>query len=707
MELWKITRHHQTYEKLCLGCGNEFFLVIKENNNNYFASFYTRDDKFEKFKFSFEYKRILRDGSAEERKNIFEEVLRYYLPYSGENMWGTRYDLTEFVIERIIKTDNEKVFNKKLEENDIVVLKKYECPVNEKKISSKLENKTSLSNIQVMDMIGSIKMRRVENAYVDDSPGYYTSSIIILNDNEPRPEFLYVDDEYSEWLKNCFYRPEDIKKQAIRCIISKPHIENSYEKTFMYVTCDNDKKISFKKIKITLEYDPELLIMNIFAKEEYVLDYELGKKINCTKRMKTKDRESNPFEMFKINSKTIRTPADFYVFEGSSCDYEFVLKNKEFFTRIGLFKLIGELDSNYSLLCVIILYIILIFDYPVIELLTKMGHTNLVEGIFSSLMNSSRKSDIVEKAKSLDQIINTNTTKGSLALRIPTYIGDYLIQNHCSLEEYKFWRDIYEIEGLSKEQFEEFINMPEKIILNTGMSKNSHSYYSCNWTTLGLPEILKYDGYTLIKTIKYCFKKHLEHLCDESNRYYSFYHTVNELKDTLLMAEELNFDLESYPENLQQIHNQLSKVKREKTDTLSEKKVKEIATQCEEYLKKVFSSNAVDLPKKAMEKFTYIFPATQQEFTQEGQNQHNCVAGYFSREQRGDCIVFFLREKENPHESFITAEITRRGIAQVMYSNNRPVPFDSEAFKYCKYIANKILHGIDMDEIKAIHKILH
>ena len=40
-----------------------------------------------------------------------------------------------------------------------------------------------------------------------------------------------------------------------------------------------------------------------------------------------------------------------------------------------------------------------------------------------------------------------------------------------------------------------------------------------------------------------------------------------------------------------------------------------------------------------------------------------------------------------------------------MYSNNRPVERDSDAYKYCRYIANKIIKAVERDDILALNKV--
>ena len=73
----------------------------------------------------------------------------------------------------------------------------------------------------------------------------------------------------------------------------------------------------------------------------------------------------------------------------------------------------------------------------------------------------------------------------------------------------------------------------------------------------------------------------------------------------------------------------------------------------------------------------------------EGQAQHNCVGSYIKKMSSGDDIVFFIRKKESPDTSFVTAEYRNGGIAQLFYKNNICVQ-DSKIQKLAKDFADKL-----------------
>jgi hypothetical protein len=58
---------------------------------------------------------------------------------------------------------------------------------------------------------------------------------------------------------------------------------------------------------------------------------------------------------------------------------------------------------------------------------------------------------------------------------------------------------------------------------------------------------------------------------------------------------------------------------------------------------------------------------------QEGQAQHNCVGSYIDRIAKRQSLVFFIRKKEDPGKSLVTAEYRNGKITQLYYKNNQRV----------------------------------
>jgi len=585
-------------------------------------------------------------------------------------------------------------------ENNIVLFKPYECA----DISFKIDNKTDLPNSHIIDLIDDMNFEKITS--IDVNTSLDSHGAISINDSNnfsyDRREkgiYVYATNDYYDWL-NKHFAPELMHLFSGSYYMPTNEFYSGGTVFFVEAT---DMSISFHKLSIDMEHEKDC--SKITIKQLFSGIYEIGKPVSCIKYLKKSNKSVSPFEMFNINSKNISYPHDRYVFNNAKNVYDFFVKNNVFFERSGLKRLIREMKSSMNVTAILLLYFSLIYEYPVIELLVKMGHCSLIEDVFNKLRNSGRKETIIENVDNLQQLINNDTTKGTMALRFPSFIGDYLKSKNAGLQEYLFWRDIYELKPLSKEHFDEFNDSIEKTLINASLSEKTDYYGVCvDWYSLGIQEIIKYPEYTLNKTIRYIFNQYINDAgAIFHNKRFKEYFGL--LKDTLLFAEELDFQLEPYPENLIQIHDQIAKIRSEKIAKIKSEVVEKIAIDCDNYLKKVFSSESVDLPKKAMEKYTYIFPKTQQDFTQEGQNQHNCVAGYYSRVSKGDCIVFFVRNIDSPNESYITAEINNKMLNQVMFSNNRPVPQSSDEYKYCQFIARKILSAVEKNEILALRKI--
>ena len=89
---------------------------------------------------------------------------------------------------------------------------------------------------------------------------------------------------------------------------------------------------------------------------------------------------------------------------------------------------------------------------------------------------------------------------------------------------------------------------------------------------------------------------------------------------------------------------------------------------------------------------------------EEGNQQHNCVGSYIRSVSEGQCVIFFIRKKDEPHHSFITAECRKNGLGQLMYANNRWVG-DDDLRKFASSICNKILTGVSSGKIAAFENV--
>ena len=71
-----------------------------------------------------------------------------------------------------------------------------------------------------------------------------------------------------------------------------------------------------------------------------------------------------------------------------------------------------------------------------------------------------------------------------------------------------------------------------------------------------------------------------------------------------------------------------------------------------------------------------------EDFYNEARNQANCLAGYVSRFAKGDDIIMFMRDKEQPDVSLVTIEIIGDTITQALRrSNHYPLFEQVQALK--------------------------
>ena len=67
----------------------------------------------------------------------------------------------------------------------------------------------------------------------------------------------------------------------------------------------------------------------------------------------------------------------------------------------------------------------------------------------------------------------------------------------------------------------------------------------------------------------------------------------------------------------------------------------------------------------------------------------------------GDCIIFFVRDINDLDKSLITAECSKDGLEQYLYSNNRIV-CNEEQKVFGNYIANKLVVGCRSGKIHGL-----
>lgn len=407
-----------------------------------------------------------------------------------------------------------------------------------------------------------------------------------------------------------------------------------------------------------------------------IIPGKIAKAYKVTKKDGT--TEIDMFDGLRIGAKSIFEPVDIY-WEGAASMIDFLAKHPDFAKRTGLKELVKHYTpaaTQYSN-CVSIpentlfmFYLYLYSEYPVVELLVKMGYNKLILDTIRTTGEGYTRASVRDNVKKLSDLLN-QTTKGSLALSIPTYVGEFLKYKNANASEYMDWSNICERQPLSKENFEKFIDSEAYFYLN---------YHDC----LGkLPDILKY-GYTLEQATSYILKQFLakEDYSTRSMRYGSsaFAGILTELEDYLRICELMNLaETDLYPQNIQAAHTRMVEAYRAVENKVNDQNLRKIADR---YAGFTSESKYLDV----------VFPKCVQDFVNEGHAQHNCVGSYANSVLNGHCKVFFIRKKTDMEDSYITAECRKNGLGQLMYRNNTPVNDYTErefAKAVCKYILSK------------------
>lgn len=131
--------------------------------------------------------------------------------------------------------------------------------------------------------------------------------------------------------------------------------------------------------------------------------------------------------------------------------------------------------------------------------------------------------------------------------------------------------------------------------------------------------------------------------------------------DYIEMAKEIGLDLYDkknlYPEDLYETHDKLLHEMEIIKDPLIDEKIGKVARECE---------------SKRYEDDEYvIFPASSiDDLIQESRNQENCVRTYASKVASGACVIYFLRKKSSPLESFVTVEVQNDRVVQARTKYN-------------------------------------
>lgn len=434
---------------------------------------------------------------------------------------------------------------------------------------------------------------------------------------------------------------------------------------------DGEIGIDIVRVTFSITSDGEKFICG--TKYDKFAEIVPGKVVQAYKFTKARGQENiDFFDAFHITSDNVINDENVY-FEGANSMIDFIYSYPDFAKRTGLYELIKNYHSTIPENSLFLLYMYLYSEYPVVELLVKMGYYKLIFGLMDMICSSYRRDEIKRRVSELSSLLN-QTTKGSASLTIPTYIGSFLNSKGASIDEYMAWVALNEYSPISKDNFEKFIDSEVYWYLN---------YYD---QLRNIPNIIKY-GYTLNQCVKHIMSQYFkEDKWNINNPKTNSYCSSSRLqsviymwKDYLEHCEILEVEPDKFPQDIKKAHDDISIAYKAKLNEMTDKQLKAIANQYNSY-------------KTTSKYYDVVFPEKVTDFIKEGNDMHNCVGGYAARVTRGDCRIFFIRKIDEIDKSYITAECTKSGLGQLFYRNNTPVQDHTEreyAKAVCKFMLSR------------------
>lgn len=434
---------------------------------------------------------------------------------------------------------------------------------------------------------------------------------------------------------------------------------------------DGEIGIDIVRVTFSISTDGEKLLKT--TKYDKFAEIVPGKVVQAYKFTKSKGQENiDFFDAFHITSDNVINDENVY-FEGANSMIDFIYLYPEFAKRTGLYHLIKNYHSTIPENSLFLLYMYLYSEYPVVELLVKMGYYGLIFGLMDNICCSYKRIDIKTKVSQLSNLLN-QTTKGSASLTIPNYIGTFLNAKNASIEEYLAWASLNEYSPISKDNFEKFVESEAYWYLN---------YYD---QLRNIPNIIKY-GYTLNQCTKYIMTQYFKgdkwSINNPKGIEFGRTNRMNQLiflwKDYLQSCELIAIEPDKFPQDIKKAHDDIMVAYNAVKNEITDKKLKAIS--------EIYSSY-----KTTSKQYDIVFPKSVTDFVNEGNEMHNCVGGYANRVEKGDCRIFFIRKIDDLSKSYITAECTKKGLGQLFYRNNTPVNNYTEieyAKAICKFILSK------------------
>ena len=156
---------------------------------------------------------------------------------------------------------------------------------------------------------------------------------------------------------------------------------------------------------------------------------------------------------------------------------------------------------------------------------------------------------------------------------------------------------------------------------------------------------------------------------------------INYFFDYLHMCDLMQINIDLYPQNIKEAHDNIVKIFKAQQDKEKDKIMENISKKYTKIIPPQFENK--------QNNYIIYIPKNLKELADEGEQQHNCVGSYYDKIIKGESIIFFIRNKNTPLESLITCEYSQEQLYQIKAKNNKTVNDDeilAFANKFCNIL---------------------
>lgn len=304
--------------------------------------------------------------------------------------------------------------------------------------------------------------------------------------------------------------------------------------------------------------------------------------------------------------------------------------------------------------------------YPSVEMLSKTGFFDIIEGIIDYGVHCKREVDLAGKKPS--EIFRLDSNRAAALMR---YVREndrkYYKTNIIAI--IKMWRLMLRFNAKTTPADAEMFCMR----INADMVLDSHGYYGTS------SHMMKCDSLALFEKFSRKIKMSPVKIADYLDRQnISIYLYKDYIKECETLGYDLTDSIINRPRDFMTAHERTSSALRARI--IEQEKMRN-RSKHKNYNEKIYPE-LQETFSYADEKYSIVVPIGAGDIIEEGKQQRNCVAGYAERHITGAVIILFLRKTNAIGTSFGTLEIRRYGtqyiFAQAYAAGNRQLPADAK-----------------------------